>query len=124
MFNFLMLISAIVFIAIDSVYLNIMKGYFQKQVQNVQGSALQINFLGAAICYVFLIIGINYFIIKPHKSIQEAFLLGLVIYGVYETTNYALLKKWSLLTVFMDTLWGGILFALTTYIVNILRKIF
>jgi uncharacterized membrane protein len=119
-----MLISAIVFIAIDSVYLNIMKGYFQKQVQNVQGSALQINFLGAAICYVFLIIGINYFIIKPHKSIQEAFLLGLVIYGVYETTNYALLKKWSLLTVFMDTLWGGILFALTTYIVNILRKIF
>lgn len=124
MFNFLMLISAIVFIAIDSVYLNIMKGYFQKQVQNVQGSALQINFLGAAICYVFLILGINYFIIKPHKSVQEAFLLGLVIYGVYETTNYALLKKWSLLTVFMDTLWGGILFALTTYIVNILRKIF
>jgi uncharacterized membrane protein len=119
-----MLISAIVFIAIDSVYLNIMKGYFQKQVQNVQGSALQINFLGAAICYVFLILGINYFIIKPHKSVQEAFLLGLVIYGVYETTNYALLKKWSLLTVFMDTLWGGILFALTTYIVNILRKIF
>ena len=124
MFNFLMLISAIVFIAIDSVYLNIMKGYFQKQVQNVQGSALQINFLGAAICYVFLILGINYFIIKPHKSVQEAFLLGLVIYGVYETTNYALLKKWSLLTVIMDTLWGGILFALTTYIVNILRKIF
>lgn len=124
MFNFLMLISAIVLIAIDSVYLNIMKGYFQKQVQNVQGSALQINFFGAAICYVFLILGINYFIIKPNKSVQEAFLLGLVIYGVYETTSYALLKKWSLLTVFIDTLWGGILFALTTYIVNILRKIF
>jgi len=119
-----MLISAIVLIAIDSVYLNIMKGYFQKQVQNVQGSALQINFFGAAICYVFLILGINYFIIKPNKSVQEAFLLGLVIYGVYETTSYALLKKWSLLTVFIDTLWGGILFALTTYIVNILRKIF
>jgi len=119
-----MLISAIIFIAIDAVYLNMMKDYFEKQVQNVQGSALQINFVGAAICYVFLIIGINYFIIKPHKSVQEAFLLGLVIYGVYETTNYALLKKWSLLTVFMDTLWGGILFAITTYIVNMMRKIF
>ena len=124
MFNFLMLISAIIFIAIDAVYLNMMKGYFEKQVQNVQGSALQINFVSAAICYVFLIIGINYFIIKPHKSVQEAFLLGLVIYGVYETTNYALLKKWSILTVFMDTLWGGILFAVTTYIVNMMRKIF
>ena len=65
---------------------------------------------------------INYFIIKPNKSINEAFLLGLVIYGVYETTNYALFKNWSLATVFIDTLWGGVLFASTTYIVNILRR--
>jgi uncharacterized membrane protein len=124
MFNFLMLVSAIVFITIDSIYLNLMKNYFQRQVQSVQGSAIKINFLGAALCYVFLIMGINYFIIKPRKSVSEAFLLGLVIYGVYETTNYALLKNWSLVTVFMDTLWGGLLFAMTTYIVNILRNIF
>jgi len=124
MFNFLMLVSAIVFITIDSIYLNFMKNYFQKQVQSVQGSAININFLGAALCYVFLIIGINYFIIKPRKSVSEAFLLGLVIYGVYETTNYALFKNWSLATVFMDTLWGGLLFAITTYIINILRNVF
>jgi uncharacterized membrane protein len=124
MFNFLMLVSAIVFITIDSIYLNLMKNYFQRQVQSVQGSAIKINFLGAALCYVFLIIGINYFIIKPRRSVSEAFLLGLVIYGVYETTNYALLKNWSLATVIMDTLWGGILFAITTYIINILRTIF
>jgi uncharacterized membrane protein len=122
MFNFLMLVSAIIFVAIDFVYLNMIKSYFEKQIQTVQGSAVQINFLGAAICYIFLIVGLNYFIIKPHKNISEAFLLGIVIYGVYETTNYALLKKWSFLTVFMDTLWGGILFATTTYIVNLLRK--
>lgn len=119
-----MLVSAIVFITIDSIYLNFMKNYFQKQVQSVQGSAININFLGAALCYVFLIIGINYFIIKPRKSVSEAFLLGLVIYGVYETTNYALFKNWSLATVFMDTLWGGLLFAITTYIINILRNVF
>jgi uncharacterized membrane protein len=124
MFNFLMLVSAIIFISIDTIYLNIIKNYFQKQIQSVQGSGLQVNFLGAALCYLFLIVGINYFIIKPHKSVSEAFLLGLVIYGVYETTNYALLKNWSLLTVFIDTLWGGVLFALTTYIVNMLRKLF
>ena len=117
-----MLVSAIIFVAIDFVYLNMIKSYFEKQIQTVQGSAVQINFLGAAICYIFLIVGLNYFIIKPHKNISEAFLLGIVIYGVYETTNYALLKKWSFLTVLMDTLWGGILFAVTTYIVNLLRK--
>jgi uncharacterized membrane protein len=79
------------------------------------------NYLGAALCYIFLIFGINYFIIKPHKSVSDAFLLGIIIYGVYETTNYALFKNWSMLTVIMDTLWGGILFAVTTYIVNLLR---
>ena len=119
-----MLVSAIVFITIDSIYLNLIKNYFQNQIQSVQGSPIKVNFLGAALCYVFLIIGINYFIIKPRKSISEAFLLGLVIYGVYETTNYALFKNWSLITVFIDTLWGGLLFAVTTYIVNICRNLF
>ena len=122
MFNFLTLVSAIVFIAVDFIYLNVIKNYFYKQVKSVQGSELKINFLGVALCYIFLIIGINYFIIKPHKSVSDAFLLGLIIYGVYETTNYALLKNWSIITVIMDTLWGGILFAITTYIVNLFRK--
>jgi uncharacterized membrane protein len=98
-----------------------MKGYFDKQIQSVQGSAPKMNYLGAALCYIFLIVGINYFIIKPKKSVSDAFLLGIVIYGVYETTNYALLKNWSILTVIIDTLWGGILFAITTYIINLLR---
>jgi len=123
MFNFLMLVSAIVFISIDFVYLNLFKSYFNNQIQSIQGSQLQINLLGAAICYIFLVVGINYFIIKPKKSVSDAFLLGLVIYGVYETTNYSLFKKWSILTVIIDTLWGGVLFALTTYIVNILRTL-
>ena len=118
-----MLISAIVLIAIDFVYLNIIKDFFQKQIINVQGSSVQINYLGVAICYIFLVTGLNYFIIKPNKSVNDAFLLGLIIYGVYETTNYALFKNWSIITVIIDTLWGGILFASTTYIVNMLRNI-
>lgn len=123
MFNFLMLLSAIIFITLDFIYLQSIKDYFQKQVQSVQGSAMQVNYLGAALCYVFLIVGINYFIIKPNRSVTDAFLLGLVIYGVYETTNYALFKNWSIITVIIDTLWGGILFALTTYIVSLLRNL-
>lgn len=122
MFNFLMLLSAVIFITIDFMYLQSIKSYFQKQIQSVQGSAMQVNYLGAALCYVFLIAGINYFIIKPNRSIKDAFLLGLVIYGVYETTNYALFKNWSIITVIIDTLWGGILFALTTWIISLLRN--
>ncbi len=124
MFDFLMLVSAIVFITTDFVYLNVIKDYFNNQIKLVQGSEPKVNYLGVALCYIFLIAGINYFIIKPRKSVNDAFLLGIVIYGVYETTNYALLKNWSILTVIIDTLWGGLLFAFTTYIVNMLRGVF
>jgi uncharacterized membrane protein len=124
MFDFLMLVSAIIFITTDFVYLNVIKDYFLNQIKLVQGSEPKVNFLGVALCYIFLIAGINYFIIKPRKSVNDAFLLGIVIYGVYETTNYALFKNWSILTVIIDTLWGGLLFAFTTYIVNMLRGVF
>lgn len=121
MFDFKLLVSAITLVVVDSVYLQFIKGYFAEQIKSVQGSPMKINYLSAIICYIFLIIGINYFIIKPNKSIKDAFLLGLVIYGVYETTNKSLLDKWKWTTVFIDTLWGGILFALTTAIVDVIR---
>jgi uncharacterized membrane protein len=123
MFNILFLLSAIFFVVIDFLYLNFMKKYFENQVKSVQGSPLQVNFLGAILCYIFLIFGLNYFIIKSKRSPYDAFLLGILIYGVFETTSYALLKKWSILTVILDTLWGGILFALVTFIIDKLRMV-
>ena len=113
-------VSSIVFIVIDSVYLNFVKDYFNNQVKLIQGSSIKINSYAIIICYIILIFGINYFIIIPNRSILDAFLLGLIIYGVYETTNMALFSKWSWTTVLIDTLWGGILFALTTTIVKMI----
>ena len=123
MFDYNLLISAIVFISIDSFYLNLMKKYFDKQIQNIQGTPIKMNFFAALICYIFLITGLNYFIIKPKRSVRDAFLFGIIIYGVFETTNWTLFSQWSPLSVIIDTLWGGILFALTTYIVNLFRKL-
>jgi uncharacterized membrane protein len=116
MFNFAFLVSAILFVTLDYFYLNSIKEYFDYQVQKVQGSPLKMNLLSAILCYIFLIVGLNYFIIKPRRSVQDAFLLGLVIYVVFETTNKALFTNWYWLTVLIDSLWGGILFATVTYI--------
>jgi uncharacterized membrane protein len=116
---FLVILSAFILVAIDFVYLNLIKQYFYKQVYLVQGENPKINMWGVILCYIFLVLGLNYFILLSNKkSVLDAFLLGIVIYGVYETTNYALLKNWNFLTVAMDTLWGGILFALTTFIIT------
>ena len=116
-----LLISAILFVVLDSIYLNLIKDYFLKQINLVQNSPIKLDFLAILLCYIFLIFGINYFIIKPNRSIKDAFLLGIIIYGVFETTNKSLFSKWSWLTVIIDTLWGGILFALTTFVVSLIR---
>jgi hypothetical protein len=63
------------------------------------------------------VFGLYYFIIKDGRSIYEAFLLGIIIYSVYDLTSLALLKNWSVTTAVIDTLWGGILFTLTTFAV-------
>lgn len=113
-----LVISAIIFVSIDFIYLNLIKKYFSEQIEVVQRTPIQMNFFAILLCYIFLIFGINYFIIQPNRNIQDAFLLGLVIYGVFEATNKALFAKWSWTTVIIDTLWGGILFALSTYIIK------
>ena len=122
MFNWSLLSSAVLLVVIDSIYLNLIQGYFGWQIRTIQKSPLRIRLLGAVLCYIFLIVGINYFIIQQKKTIYDAFLLGLVIYGVFETTNYALFDKWNIMTVFIDTLWGGVLFAITTYIIQSFRE--
>ena len=43
MFNYSLLVSAIVFVCLDSAYLNYMKDYLNKQVQSVQGTKIQFN---------------------------------------------------------------------------------
>jgi len=109
------LISAIIMLLLDAVYLNIFSDFFNDVVMKVQGSKIKFKFLGALLCYILLIAGLNYFIINKRKPLLDAFILGIVIYGVYETTTYAILENWSRDAVVIDTLWGGILFTLTTY---------
>ena len=111
-------LSSIVLIGIDSIYLYSTKSFTQRQISMIQGSSVSMNIYGILLCYICLIVGINYFIIDQNKSVMDAFILGIVIYGVYEGTNWAIFKMWSPLLVVMDTIWGGILFALTAYIIK------
>lgn len=116
------ILSSVLFLAIDAVYLTSMSNFFNKLVKNIQGSKIKFNALGAVICYFFLILGLNYFILSRNKSPFEASLFGLVIYGVYESTNYAIFDKWNLEALVLDTIWGGILFYLTTFLTYKLNK--
>jgi uncharacterized membrane protein len=106
----------LIVLLLDGIFLYLIKNLFSEQIYKVQNSNLEINYYGAIIAYLFIILIIYWFIIKDNKNIKDAFILGLSTYAIYEYTNYALFKKWNFKTTLIDTLWGGTLFALTTYL--------
>jgi uncharacterized membrane protein len=60
--------------------------------------------------------GLYYFSVKE-KNILNALILGFVINGIYNTTNYATLNKYSLNVAIIDTIWGPTLFTTVAYLV-------
>lgn len=108
--------SSTILLLLDSVYLTLIGKAYSQQIFSIQKLPMKVRFSGALFSYLFLIIGLNYFIILRNKSALDAGILGTVIYGVYDATSYALLKDWDGTLAVVDTLWGGVLLASTTLI--------
>ena len=104
-------------LALDSVYLSTIGGsLFGKMVKNIQKEEMKINIYGAIGCYILLVLVLYKFIILERKSPSDGFILGLCVYGVFDFTNIAIFKNYSWIPAIVDTLWGGILFYLVTFI--------
>jgi len=117
-----LVIATPIFLLLDFVFLYSQRKTFESQVITVQKTALILKPAGAIACYFFLLAGLYYFILRERKTPLEAMFFGLVVYGVYETTTYALLKNWKVETVIVDVLWGGALFYLTTLLTYWIAK--
>lgn len=124
MIPLLLVLTFLTLLSLDLFTLNLLAPLFQHQVQIVQNEPMKLNLFSAGLCYLLLGVGLYTFIISKKQSVWQAFLLGILVYGVYELTTKSLLRKWMWRTVIIDTLWGGILFALTTWIVYQLKKRF
>jgi uncharacterized membrane protein len=108
---------AIIFPLVDYFYLTATTNHYSKLIQDIQNSPLKLDLLPTVLCYIVLVLGLYYFIIKDNRNYIDAFILGLVIYAIFELTNKAIFKNWTWYTVFLDSIWGGIVFSLTTHIV-------
>lgn len=117
------LLLGFIILGLDYVYFTFIGKITKDLIFNIQKSKMELNVYAAALCYLFLILLSYCFIIQKRASLNEAFLLGFLVYGIYETTNMALLKDWSLKLAIIDTLWGGLLLTLTTYIYRIFIKV-
>ena len=111
------LISTVLFILIDAIYLKMISPLFNKLINNIQGSDIKLRLDGALYAYICIVLVFNYFILYKNGKLLDAFLLGLFTYGIFEGTNRAIFSKWTLDVMLIDSLWGGILFSLV-YIIT------
>jgi len=112
----------LIFMFFDAIYITPQLTWFQSVYHHIQKSPLNIRYPSALACYLLLSVVLYTFILRPKRSLQEAFLLGICVYGVYDATTYALLKEYPLSMALMDTLWGGILFVMVTYVYRLIPQ--
>ena len=109
-------------LAMDAAYLQVMKRPWGRMIKKIQGREMEVNIMYAMFVYVLMMFALYYFIIKPMRSIYDAALLGIVVYGVFDFTNLALFKEYSFFWGIVDMLWGGLLFATCTYVAQLVYK--
>lgn len=121
---FTVFVSSVILLIIDISYLQTFGGPFRDQTVLIQKSPFKVNIIGALLSYICIIILLNYFVLLRSGSLQDAFLLGILSYGIYDMTNMALFKEWDMSLAIIDIIWGGTLFTLTTFITNWVIMVF
>ena len=107
---------AVIMLALDIIYLKMVSGHFNKLMNKIQGKPITLKYLPAILCYTIMVFAMYYFIVKENKPLLDAFILGFVIYGVYDTTNMATIDAWDWKTVALDSIWGACLFTMTYFL--------
>jgi uncharacterized membrane protein len=107
------LIVLVLFGMFDFIYLVLFEEGNNKYIpmhSKIQGSDVSLRYLSAIIAYLLLALGITYFVVNTSKdgwkAIGNGIIFGLVSYGIYNATNYALLKDYELKVAVQDTVWG------------------
>lgn len=118
-------LSFAIMLVLDLTWLKLMTPQYGKNIKGIQGEPLMVKVGGAAVAYLLMFVSlwaIVYPSIKcdPSKNIAKlslvyAGLVGFVIYGIYNATNYATLKNYDIGMACVDTLWGT-----TVYTVSVL----
>ena len=120
--------SLFVIAAIDIPVLSqIMYPMWKKMIPTIQNHPMVVNKLYALVAYLLLALAISIFSIPNIRSteiIRDSIFyggsLGIIIYGIFDFTNLAIFKKYKLKVGIIDTLWGGLLLSVASYIVKLI----
>ena len=107
-------VSILGFLVLDGIWLGlVMKNFYVKQLAPIgriaDGSFTPVWSV-AALVYVLLGIGVAVLAVPRATSVSSAAMfgavLGLVVYGVYDLTNYSTLAQWPAIVTIADVVWG------------------
>lgn len=107
-------VSILGFLVLDGIWLGlVMKNFYVKQLAPIgrisDGSVTPV-WSAAALVYVLLGIGVAVLAVPRATSVSSAAMfgavLGLVVYGVYDLTNYSTLAQWPAMVTIADIVWG------------------
>ena len=123
-------IGAVAFMVLDGVWLGLlMKTFYRDQlapIVRLANGGIAPNWPAALVVYALLGTGIALFVIPraPTVPLAAAYgaLFGLVVYGVYDFTNYSTLRQWPLVLTFADAAWGVVASAACAAAVRILVR--
>jgi len=125
----LFLVALVSFGILDGLWLGVLMGGFYKTqlslIARMSGDRLAPLWGPALFVYVLLAFGIVAFVVPRNYgevSIVRGALFGLVVYGVYDLTNLATLRSWSVALTVIDILWGASASAMATWIVSIAHR--
>ena len=97
-----------------------MNNKYKILVENIQKEKFTLNIYSAVMAYLFMVVGLIMIVIKYKLSYIDTFIFGIVIYGVYDFTCGAIFKNWDFKLAILDILWGGFLFTITNYLINLI----
>ena len=123
-------IGAVAFMVLDGIWLGLlMKNFYRDQlapIVRLADGGIAPNWPAALVVYILLGTGIALFVIPraPTVSLAAAYgaLFGLVVYGVYDFTNYSTLRQWPFLLTLADMAWGAVASAAAAVIVRIAAR--
>ncbi len=117
MFLYNVAITLVILMIVDMIWFQVsVPSIYGPMFQRINGVSGYINIPSAIFSWLLIAVLINQFA----SSSKDAFILGLLSYGIYNATNYATIKNWSLKTLVFDTFWGGIV-CFTAY--SLLKKL-
>jgi uncharacterized membrane protein len=89
--------------------------------------SLQPIWSAALLVYILIPLGIVFFVLpKANGNVLAALgwgaLFGIILYGVYDLTNYSTLKGWPVSLTIIDILWGAALCGIAAAVVTYFMK--